>query len=409
MLLVRIGESLRDRRTGVLAALLYAVFSLNDGGRAANVEIFFAPFVLFAFHVFFAAGGEALLERPARPLLLGTSAAVGLQIKYPAAFELVALLVLILLSWARIRPAPSRVLRSIGLMAVGPVVVFGGTFLYFAASGHLADYVYAAFTANLRYAANVDLDVGTLFWMIALRIRRSFPLWLCLFLAPAYVVGRIVPVDEVARRRIASVLLWTACALAGVCSTGRLFAHYFLELLPPLCLLCALVSMTTIEGGGERSSARTFVILILVLSGWCLKTVYEPLARTVAIVKHRYVEHVRDWGDETAAVATYLRPRLREGDSLYVMSYAPILYYLLPVDLPTKYVFSAHLSREEWHDVAPVDPIAELQAIFARRPRYVVKGPDRASRFFERLREELDRSYHLEERIGGVDVYRLRD
>src|ERR1051326_4518261 len=45
VLLFLVGRRLRSRTTGVVAGLLYAVFSLNDGGLASNGELFFTPFL----------------------------------------------------------------------------------------------------------------------------------------------------------------------------------------------------------------------------------------------------------------------------------------------------------------------------------------------------------------------------
>ncbi|MGH7820569.1 MAG: hypothetical protein ACREQ9_12410, partial [Candidatus Binatia bacterium] len=207
---------------------------------------------------------------------------------------------------------------------------------------------------------------------------------------------------------LAGLLLWAGLSLVGVCATGRLFAHYFLQLLPPLCLVCALVLFVTIEPRNERDSKRIALILALVLSGWLLKAVDEPLSRTARILYHRYVVGTEHWGDEAAAVAAYLRPRLDRRDVLYVVDYEPILYYLLPARAPTRYLFSPFLTDERWRDVAPVDPAKELRAIFAQSPLYVVKSRERDSAFYEIVRGELDRSYLLETTIGRVELYRRR-
>ena len=109
------------------------------------------------------------------------------------------------------------------------------------------------------------------------------------------------------------------------------------------------------------------------------------------------------------AVAAYLRPKLGENDYLYVADYHPILYYLLPVRAPTRFLFPPFLVDEHWSTVTGVDREQEVRAIFLKRPRYVVKSGEHATPFYRLVREELDRSYRLEHTIGSVEIYRRRD
>src|SRR5262249_35075271 len=156
--------------------------------------------------------------------------------------------------------------------AVGPAVLFGVTILAFAATGHLAEYLDANFAANARYVAQGSYDYAKLGWMIQRRVRESFPLWLSLVLGPFYLLF-FRKLDSGTRRGLTAGLLWAAFALAGIYAPRRLFAHYFLELLPSQCLLTALVVCSAINATGAASTARTAFILILALLGPTLRAV----------------------------------------------------------------------------------------------------------------------------------------
>jgi hypothetical protein len=253
----------------------------------------------------------------------------------------------------------------------------------------------------------VGFDFSKLAWMIERRVREAFPLWLSLALAPACLV--LFPaLERETRRGLVAGLLWAVLAFLGILAMRRLFAHYFLSLTAPLCLLCALVVCSAAESPG-RTGARTRLLLALVLLGPLLRGAERPLSLAAQTLYHRVVRHEPLWGDEPAQVAEYLRSRVRPGDYLYVADYHPILYYLLPVRVPTRFPLPPHLADERWRELTGFDPEAEVRAIFAKKPLYVVKVEEKDTPFYRLLREELERSYQREETIGSVALYRRKD
>src|SRR5436309_5345819 len=98
--------------------------------------------------------------------------------------------------------------------------------------------------------------------MIQRRVRESFPLWLSLLLGPFYLL-LFRTLDSGTRRGLAAGLLWAGFALVGIYAPRRLFAHYFLELLPAQCLVTALIICSAIGATGATTATRTALILIL--------------------------------------------------------------------------------------------------------------------------------------------------
>ncbi len=408
LLLYFIGRSLRDPTTGIVAGLLYAAFSL-DYGRSSSLELFYTPLLLFAFFLVLSRDVDELFDTPAVPLLLGFAGGLALQLKFVVVFDLAAVCLFVLFLWRRSgRVQPIRCLRFFALAAVGPVVLFAVTILSFAVTGHLVDYLDANFAANARYVAQGSYDYAKLGWMIQRRVRESFLLWLSLLLCPFYLLFFRTP-DSGTRRGLAAGLLWATFALAGIYAPRRLFAHYFLALLPSQCLVTALVVCSAIAAAGAASTARTALILVLALLGPALRAVEKPLRDTAQTIRERYFEGIPHSGDEPAAVAAYLRPNLDEDDYLYVADYQPILYYLLAVRAPTKFLFPPFLVDEQWSTVTGVDREGEMRAIFRKEPRYIVKSEEQPTPFYRILREELDRWYRLEHTIGRVEIYRRRE
>ena len=408
LLLFLLGRRLRSETTGLVAGVLYAAFSLNDGGLASNVELFFTPLLLLALYLALSPAPAELLDQPSRPLVLGLVSGLALQMKYIVVFDLAAFFLFLLVSFRRQNRGESsgRLLRFIGLAGLGALVPLAVVATYFAASGHFAEYFDANFAANVRYVSEVGFDYRKLLWMLERRIRESFLLWLGLGVAPAYLVFWR-DLDRDTRRGLAASLLWVVFAFFGICATRRLFAHYFLALTPPLCLIAALVISAAVEG--NRSRMRTFLLLTLVLAGPLLRTVERPLLQTARAVRHHWFLQDPLWDDEPAQIAEYLRPRVAAGDYLYVADYHPILYYLLPVRLPTRFPLPPHLVEEQWKELTGFDTEAEVRNIFAKRPVYVIKAEEKHTPFYRILREELDRGYRLERNVGSVELYRRID
>jgi 4-amino-4-deoxy-L-arabinose transferase-like glycosyltransferase len=408
VLLFLIGRSLKNPTAGLLAGMLYTIFSLTYG-RSTSLELCFTPFVLFAFYLVLSRDAEEMLGGVSLPLTLGFVAGAALQISYLVVFDLSALGLFFLVSLPpSVRARRARLFRFLGLVAVGPIAFFAAAVLSFAAAGHFAEYLDANFGANLRYVAGSRVDYGRLAWMISRRVRESFPLWFALVLAPFY-LAFFRGLDSGTRRGLLAGFLWSCFAFPGICATGYLFAHYFLELLPAQCLVCALVVTATIGVVEGVSVVRSFLLIVLILLGPVLRALESPLTQTAQTIRHRYVAGIANWGDAPAAVADYLRPRLSESDYLYVSDYHPILYYLLPARIPTMYPMPPQLADEKWRNRTGVDPDEEVRSIFRKRPLYVVKAEKGANSFYRILDEELDRSYQLEKTIGGVAIYRRKD
>jgi len=409
LLLFTIGARLRSTTTGIVAGLLYAAFSLNDGGVASNVEIFFTPLLLLEVLLIVSYETRELLERPGPPLLLGFVGGLALQMKFVVIFDLAAFFLFLSPSLWRDAAVdrPRRLLRFGTFVAVGALLPLAVAAGWFAATGHFAEYWDANFAANARYVGEVGWNFEKLAWMILRRIREAFPLWSSLALAP-FCLAFLGPAEARTRRGLALGLLWAAFALLGICALRRLFAHYFLALTPPLCLLCSLVVCSAVESA-DRSRARTLLLLTLVLLGPLLRAVEKPLSLTARLGEHRYVRDEPLWGDEPAQVAEYLRTRIGTGEYLYVADYHPILYYLLPVRVPTRFPLPPHLANQNWKSLTGFDPAVEVRAIFAKRPLYVVKAADGDTPFYGILHEELGRSYRLEQTLAGVEIYRRTD
>lgn len=399
---------------GALAGLFYAVFSLQNGGLASNAEIMFAPFTVAAFLLLGVRTGVPGSIRPGRRMtFLGIGILLGLaiQIKTVAGMELLAALALIglapLISRRRGQPPPYReAALAAALVAAGAALPLLMAASAFAVSGHFSQYVYANWTANSIYLRSAPaLTLAAVAEALLGQMRGAMLLWgAALAAAPlAVMIRRRHPAVAMS---LAVLGIWLVLALAATLLSRRFYAHYYLQVLPPLSLLAAatIVQAVNLDSALPRVRQALLIGLIVAIG------LVQPAARYARHSLSEIDALVRRTPrvELLAYTASYLRDHMAPGDYLFVAEGAPVLYYLTGASIPTRYVLPPMLNG----DLAPmatVDPLAELDRIMALRPRYVVLMEDyqRDPAFLARLHAHLARGYQLDLSIQGILLYRL--
>lgn len=399
---------------GGLAALFYAVFSLQNGGLATNSEILLAPFTVGAFLLLGVGSGVPAAIRPRRPgvfLAAGLLLGAAIQIKVVAAAELLAVLALIGVTpwvsrWLDQPATPRAALSSAALVTLGALLPLLVVAAYFAVRGHFADYYYANVTANLIYASSAQFSWALLSQALAAQLRGGLLLWTGAGAAGvlAWLIRRRHPRIAVA---LAVLGAWLAVVVAAVLVSRRIYWHYFLQALPPLSLLAAAGIAHAVRLDSALPRARQALLLALILA----LGLAAPLARPVRGSLDEAAALVRRTPrvDVSVYTADYLRQRMAPDDYLFVADAGPVLYYLTDARIPTRYALPAFLNRPEVAAMTGVDPLAEMERIMALRPRYVVLVEEylHDPAFFDALQAHLARDYVLEQNIEGQLLYRL--
>jgi 4-amino-4-deoxy-L-arabinose transferase-like glycosyltransferase len=405
-LIFRFGRDvLGSAPVGCAAGIVYAAFSLANGGLAANTELFFAPFVIAGFCALGAANTRAVAAdcHTNRTMLLvaGVCFGMALQIKYVAAFELLA--VPFLLTVSQMASSKRALGRIYALVVLGTVTPAAALFVFFVAQGHAAEYWYANTVANLVHINDTDLGHKE-FARAARALNEYAPLWLISTAAVPLLLLYWRRQPRV-RREVAIVSVWLVAALAGVTATKRFYPHYFLQVLPPLSVLSAYVSWYSVRLLSPQGGTSTTLPFALML---CL-ALFRPLAQPVReSARAAWGRDLSTRSDVTVRqVATYLNNRMRPSDCLYVANYYAVLYQLVDACRVTKYLFPNFLTTSHFARVAGVDPVLELERIMTEgRPKYVVVVEEPMDdTFAQPLHEYLSRLYRAEVHIANVAIY----
>jgi 4-amino-4-deoxy-L-arabinose transferase-like glycosyltransferase len=428
LLISRIGNlaSRNGWLAGLLAGGLYALLTVRNDGRSANTEVFFLAFTAGAWLLVLsrACSDEPLSPRDYRRMALaGLLLGLGFEIKYVVLFDAVAIAAIFLLAVRR-RPAeertPARIAGLLAAMAAGFLLPFLAITAAFAIAHRFPEYWAQNFTSNRARTVGLQFrwSIPALGIWDQLRLQGIF--WIGIPLAAAAVFRDRAAAwkDRFLVATTAGYLIWLVLCIAAV-FRSHLYHHYFLPLAGPLAVLGADAAIRlAFPGASEgRISRGRVAALAAALALVGVLTALPQLRHGASLVYRRLLKAQPD-EDRPALIAEYLKTRMGPQDVLYVADDQPVLYFLVPSRLPTRYVFPAYLvRRRDLPDITGVDPILELQHILDQKPLYVVKKRGEHDRdydeeankpFFTILDGALARDYDLETTIKEVDLFRRK-
>ena len=304
--------------------------------------------------------------------LVGVLLGCAFMVKYVAVFEAPVVLGLYVYQQRRVGAAIPVILGA-------AVPVLAAVAVY-AAAGQLGVWWDCSVAANFR-RVNVPLPAGALDYALRSEARR----WGLLYLAGFAML---------ARREGVFLAAWLLAGLAGVVVAKSFYDHYFLQVLPVLCVSFGVWFSLLPKGKALRAGV---VLAVLAL---------PVRAAQIAL-------HDATGPDVTAQVGADLAAAHPE--SLYVFNSQPILYALAGVTPPTRYVLPSELVGRTLPGVAGVDAGAEVARILAGAPRFIVRKQTPATdpavvnpAVYAQLNQALAAHYSLWRAYPGFEVYQIR-
>jgi 4-amino-4-deoxy-L-arabinose transferase-like glycosyltransferase len=356
----------RERTAGWVAGALLVLGSLSNDGLSANTELFMACFTALA----------VLAVLSGVPSwVTGLALGCGFMVKYVMAPEALCVLLLVY---------HQRGARSCAAtIAAGALPLLAVVALY-AAAGQLPLWWACSVVSNLR-RANMAVHPGALQGALATQAWR----W-----GPLYVTALVLACTSWRRGFVSNFpLLWLFGAMLGAVSAKSFYDHYFLQALPPLCVLAGIAWARLPTGGVVRDLFLAGLIILPLHAGWkALRDASGP--------------------DRPAEIAAELRAA--RAQSLYVFDGQPIIYALTGLAPPTRFVLPSELTGLTLPQVAGVEPLSEVTRILATKPQYIVRrvpppGPDSANPAVYALFDAtVAAAYTPVARWPGVALYRRK-
>lgn len=333
------------RRVAIVSGFLYIAFaSAHKWSWPSNTEIYFQCISLVALAMLLNA------RKPAQFLGFGFVCGLGFLVKFHIAFDIVAFTIFYFfwrgLDW-------KSWLKEMIIAFLGFIIPLTLLFFSYNLSGHLAELKFAMFTIPSGYSS--DFTVARLFKFLAEFYLSFLPIVILLILG----LGLAYQKQWLMKSHWILFVIWTVMTWIGVASTGKFFFHYYFQLLPPLCLFALTWFM--FDYNNRWKGLKSFLI----------RNIYWIFAALILLSwSNQYWQVIRK-PDVTRLIVDQLREQWMPDDLIYT-SDKNILYYLLDVPPPTRFIHTTVLYNSELIRAYQVDVEKEFQSIVEQHMNYYV-------------------------------------
>jgi 4-amino-4-deoxy-L-arabinose transferase-like glycosyltransferase len=358
-----------DRRAAWIAGGALILCSLSDDGLSANTELFMATFTALAVLA-------ALTTR--QGLLVGLLLGAAFMVKYVSVFEAPAVFFLFLSR----QPRP----RAGAAVLLGAALPLAAAILLYAAAGRLGLWWDDSIASNFR-RVSAPISPSTLHYALGVQLWRWGPMLLS--------AAALLP-WALFRHRGLDIFLcaWLLGGVVGVISGKFFYDHYFLQLLPVLCILLGTWSARLPRHAALQAA---LVLAALALPVWAA---------------HIALRNAKG-PDAPAQAAAALRSQPHA--SFYVFDTQPIIYGLTGETPPTSYVLPSELIGNFLPEVAGIDAPAEVARILATNPEYILRRSDPSTnpaiinpRVYLLVDQAIASHYQLWRRYQDIEIFKRK-
>lgn len=153
--------------------------------------------------------------------------------------------------------------------------------------------------------------------------------------------------------------LWIFAVLVAIYVPGKEFSHYTIQLMLPLSLLAGIFFHPDFKK--DRITTKLYSrkigipIMIVVLVVVQIVSLQNEVLQT----------------DYNREIAKYLEDEMDDDDKVFVANYQQIIYYLLDIESPTKFIHS-NLLFTDTHKVFNINGEEEIKRIINTNPKFIL-------------------------------------
>ncbi len=416
-----IAKETYSRRAGFWAALFYAVFS------AAYVPKFIATSITIVMMLPLAASIYCILiwERRqqggwmfASGLLWG----IACLFKYQAGINLLVAGAYLILARPILKKGSGIRIGELVLFVAGGAAVGALFALYLYSIGVWDDFVFWSIggsNAYIEHGTNL-----TPFWKnLSVRGGSFVASTLLIWILAAAASIRMIRDDFIAgtekERPVGRhlILIWLLLSIIPVCTGGKFYDHYFIQLLPQLCAL----------GGGAAAASMARprrALTWLIIAGMLIPSAGFFAAR---LASDRIYDALGEENpDEYRAIGEYIGERTGEGDTIFVWGFATPVYFFSNRLGASRFLWCDWLTGRVSGTPQAKDPSFKTLRLMTpgswnvffedmekNRPAYFVDtSPGNHHDYgkypisgYPALSDFVRRNYELESSIDGADIY----
>ncbi|MFC1711149.1 ArnT family glycosyltransferase [Patescibacteria group bacterium] len=386
---------LKKETVGLVAAALFAYFSLLPEGRVANAEIFFImPATLGVLTAFKALEKKKVFYW----FLSGLLFALAFLFKIPVAFDYVGL-VLAFFVFSYLNKAVEKksfnpifkILtdKNFYLNLAGFIIPIIFSIGYYAIKGAFTPYVRSALMQNIGYLSSWGGDNSGLYIRAAILLFISFII---------FILRKKLKFPFV----VFSLLgFWS---LYGVYLSERPYPHYYMEIVPWAAMLLTIFIF-------QRKVFQLLIILLFLATirigyvkynfWWYHHLPYYKNFSQFALGKINKDEYFKFFGDKVTndyKVAKYLKINTDDKDNVFIWGDGVCIYSLSRKLPPGRYTVNYHIFDFNGFEET-------LKAIEDKQPKFIIKLTSE-HRKFPQLDDLLIKGYKRVEKIGEAIIYK---
>lgn len=336
-----------NSKAALAAGIIYIFYTSMWAyhGLSPNAELYFNLCTVASFLLF-------QQKSPWRFALAGLTMGIGFMIKYLVLFDFAAIMLFMFVGEISRKELNLKSFLNYVWAGLGMLLPFAATNLYFWLYGNFEQFHFITYEMPGLYKSAASIP--RYFKMLGDLMGRFLPISFFFF----YVWFSKQDVVSKEHKRFFAV--WLVAVLTAMYLPGKEFSHYTIQLMLPVSLVAGLFFHSELKL--DRISKKVFRGKVSVaLLGFLI----------VAVQAAGYASSIAK-PDQYKEVADYLKPQLSKNDFVFVSNYEQIIYYLLQMDSPTKFVHSNMLFEEKLSKAFRVDANAEVNRILDRKPKFVL-------------------------------------
>jgi 4-amino-4-deoxy-L-arabinose transferase-like glycosyltransferase len=387
------ARKLAGQWSGLAAALLYGVYSTSPHihGSGCNTEVFMVLPEIAAIYFFLRRND---LHGRRYLLLSGLCLSAAMLIKTVSVAYVLLFFIMVIIPEAgslKVR----NVVRDLVILALPMILTAALVIFYFYAHDALHDFWYWNVIHPRKYLNSSDVKGPNWFILIPYLLPELLPL---------FVIGVPVLIWRIATNRTHGdilVLLSIVAACVGVYLPGKLFPHYFIQLIPPVSI-AAGISFGEVAREKGRSSLAALLLMTVLLLYPIMKYYKYYFIYSADEVSTRKFGPTFVRSQETAR---YVKERTSPNDYFYQWGMATELYFLSGRRAPNRYISNMMI---KWSQDPHRAVKLMIDSIAMKRPRYIYVDSAWANTTgYEELLGELKKDYLLDATFPDGIMYRL--
>jgi hypothetical protein len=279
----------------------------------------------------------------------------------------------------------SSIFRSISICVIAFLIPFGLVNFYFFAADSWQAFYFISYEAPGNYSSHLSL-LDRLKFVLDFHI--SYLFYCILFYTALFVKG-------IPRNIKWLVFIWLICTMLAAQLTGQTFKHYWIQSMPPLCILGGMIMDIDLPGIKKLKS--------YLASGKYQNRILIGL--TFLATVFNYLDYYIEPNPERE-MSSFLESQLIDSDQIYGANCCTMIYNWLDKSPVNAFIHPTLFTREVHIRTLDIDVEKELSEIMEMDLNYIlIKG----TYPIEKFQKYVESNYQMIHQVDDVHLYALQN